>query len=479
MLDSRTVAADDFPQASKSLATAIATGNDLALEDAARKVILDNSPRAVELICRTLPRANPSQHWLLIAQLSNLSTTEALGRLGDEVLSNKSPELRRDLMMSLRHCSSTVSNDQLNRVLQKGTVDLQASAIDELVDRGVVAIIPTCIELAEKDVQGDRELTRRCQKAIKALTGTPPEGPPSSWRAWWESRNKPSENLDSSKPGPRSTVVETLRRTRLTDFEDLKKGKKEDLLVVQGASDSVQDVLTRLEIGHTLVGYERLGTKEGVPIGSYLAIFVNCGTADWPPAQAEKARKFVEAGGYLFVTDIGMMQLIKHAFPGVLDFGKGSLNDMVAEIVPTRGSTGHPMLRGIDLPVTTTGPTKRLKWLIDSGGPSIQFDPKRAVGLVESPDLLKKRKPPTVAFTFIHQVDTRPLQAGIATGGTFEEFSDLSGGRVLCVLSHFAKQKDNEDGFILQNLLINFLIEAKDRAAQREARAAQQPKKNK
>jgi hypothetical protein len=39
----------------------------------------------------------------------------------------------------------------------------------------------------------------------------------------------------------------------------------------------------------------------------------------------------------------------------------------------------------------------------------------------------------------------------------------MQGGRVLYVLSHFGKQVSAQDEYSLQNLLINFLIEANER----------------
>ena len=41
----------------------------------------------------------------------------------------------------------------------------------------------------------------------------------------------------------------------------------------------------------------------------------------------------------------------------------------------------------------------------------------------------------------------------------------MTGGRVLYVLSHFGKQKSEDDEYTLQNLLLNFLIEASERRA--------------
>jgi hypothetical protein len=476
LLGSTAFFADEFTQANKALNGALAAGNEAALKDAANKIVSDNSPRAVELLCKSLAQANLSQYWILISTLSQLSSNAALASLATHITSSKQGDLRRDLIMALRHCKAPSATEQLLTLLKHGTKDIQVSCTDELVDRGAQSAIPILIELAEKDVIGDRELSRRCFKAIRALTNEEPPGTPATWRSWWDKKTQDPKG-DSEQPLPRTvgdTVVDSVRRTRITDFEDLKKGKEADILVVQGASDSVQDVLVRLDIKHTVLSNDRLGTSEGISLAGCFALFVNCGTADWPPKQAERVRQFVENGGYLFVTDIGMLQLVKHAFPGILDFGKGSLNDMKVEIVPAKGSTGHPLLRGVELPTLTTPADKatssRMQWTIDAGGPAISFDPRRASALIDAPELLKKRKPSTVAFTFVLHSDQQLLQQELMNGGLYEEFSDIKGGRVVCVLSHFAKQRDKEDGFILQNLLINFLIEGKDRSFQREAR---------
>jgi hypothetical protein len=473
---------DDFPQASKLLSSALSTGNDATLEDAAQKVASDNSSRAVDLICKSLTRGTLSQYWILISHLSHISSNSALTTLGGEIASAKSFELRRDLIMALRLNPTKEATNQLLWLLKRSTKDIQVSCMDELVDRGTPAAIPILIDLAEQDNKGDRELTRRCFRAIKALTNEEPPGLPAMWRTWWGKKSQmPDGATDQPSRRVGETVVESIRRTRTTAFEDLKKGTKEEILVVQGASDSVQDVLTSLGINHTLISYERLGTSEGIAFTGYYAVLVNCGTADWPPKQADRIRQFVENGGYLFVTDIGMLQLIKHAFPGILDFGKGSLGDMKVDIVPAKGSTGHPLLRGVDLPIATEPigkpVSRRMQWTIDAGGPAIQFDPRRALALIDAPELTKKRKPSTVAFTFLFQSDQKLQQQSLESGGLYEEFSDFKGGRVVGVLSHFIKQKDKDDAFALQNLLINFLIEAKDRSLAGALINAKAPKK--
>ena len=119
-----------------------------------------------------------------------------------------------------------------------------------------------------------------------------------------------------------------------------------------------------------------------------------------------------------------------------------------------------------------------MQWVIDAGGPAIAFDPKKACGLVEAPSLASRRKPTTVAVTFTYGADRKTTDDGNSVGGVYEELGRMGGGRVLCVLSHFKKQR-GEDGFTLENLLLNFLIEAKDRSLLREAKKPEKkPGKN-
>lgn len=469
-------AADEWQRLTKEVLAALSSGNDRALEVACKRLVADNTSRVVEFGVKSIQSATPSQYWTLVISLSQLSDDVALSSLSSEILNNRSPELRRDLMLALRWSESENVKGHLLRILQNGTQDLQSSAIDEIVTREAVEGVPVLIEMVNADQRLERELSRRCLRGIRSLAKEDPPGHPSTWKLWWESRAQAGvdQPYNPRRRGVGETVVDSLERRRLTDYEDLKKWGKGEILVVQGASDSVQDVLFRLGINYSIASYESVSSSNGVDLSTYKAVFINCGTADWPPKQAERVRRFVEAGGYLFVTDIGMMQVIRPSFPGVIDFGKGTHGDAIVDILPARGSTGHPLLRGVDPFVPVQAPEGmggRMKWTIDAGGPAIQYDPKRAVALIEAPELAKRRKPSAVAITFLVDPDVKLIQEGLRTGGVYEEFQSMKGGRVVCVLSHFSKQRDRQDGFVLQNLLINFLIEAGDRARINEARA--------
>jgi len=464
---------DDWSQATRLFQAALAAGNEGQLEQAALKVAADNSPRAVEFLLKAARTAQPAAYWICIAALSRATDPKALSAIADEVLKGKVPGLRRDLIMAFRLCESANAVEPLLRIVKEGTPDVQVSALDELVDRGHVGVIPVLVELAQKDPKPDKELNRRFFKAIRALAKEEPEGGPAQWKAWWEKKGgdvKPDPDAGTVKRRVGETVVESVRRGRLTDYEDLRKGRKEEILVVRGESDSVQDVLTLLGINHIVLGWEKIQGLEDPNFAQYMAVFVNCGTGDWPTRQAERTRKYIADGGYLFVTDIGILQAIQPAFPGFIDTSKGGGQDLRVGIVPCKGSTGHPLLRGVDLPLGMAPQKARLEWQIDGGGPSIGFDPSKVVPLVDAPDLAKKRRPTTVAAYFAYGEEPKVVQEAVAVGGVYEEFAREKSGKVLCVLSHFVKQRTNEDGFVLQNLLLNFLIEARDRKLMREAR---------
>jgi hypothetical protein len=88
------------------------------------------------------------------------------------------------------------------------------------------------------------------------------------------------------------------------------------------------------------------------------------------------------------------------------------------------------------------GPSFERQWLIDpEGSTGLSVVSSQALALVESPDLARKGAISPVAAAFSY---------------------GKKGGTVLYLLSHFKKQKTEDDAFTLQNLLLNFLIEAQE-----------------
>ena len=244
----------------------------------------------------------------------------------------------------------------------------------------------------------------------------------------------------------------------------------------------------------------------------------------------DKIRKFVEAGGYLFCEDWVVKEVVERAFPNFVVAG-GKLRQSTVEVVPVRGKATHPYLEGLFVPKTpgvddyedeegedydldldddddddddddsddddaegegvrqrtrkgrtvvvvppeaaTPEPEDadlvkiRHEWTIDDESFALEVVAKSKVtGLLGSPDVRAQSKGnPLVALAFRPgknskvPIGQRPVPRGTA-------------GVVVQVLSHFGKQHSREDEQTIENLLLNFLIDAN---VAREARA--QPRK--
>lgn len=467
---------DDWAQALRRLQQALAGRDEARLEQAVAQVAADDSARAVEALVRAARSAPAGAYWAILAGMARVSSPAALEALGKEILEGKVPELRRDLVLPLRLSDAPGAVDLLKRILREGPPELQVSAMDELVDRERLDAGAILLDLADKDPEEERELTRRVFKALRALAKEdPPAGGPPAWRRWWAQVEARAAGQPPPPPPPRrvgETVADSIRRTRVTDYEELKRGRKEEVLVIEGGADNVEDVLFRIGISYQSVSWEKIQSGEDLEFKRFMAVFVNCGTGDWPPRQVDRIRDYVNNGGYLFVTDQAILQVIKHAFPGYIIFGKGTFADLTVDIYPCKGTTGSPFLRGVEiLPLRAKPmPVQRnaLKWKICSEAPVLVYDPNKVIPLIESPDI--KKRSPVVAIAFSPGADPDLSKDSVIRSGVYEELNAMGGGKVICVISHFKLQRQGEDGFALQNLLINFLIEAKDRAILRERR---------
>jgi hypothetical protein len=213
---------------------------------------------------------------------------------------------------------------------------------------------------------------------------------------------------------------------------------------------------------------------------------------------ARMIRDWCERGGYVFSEDWGLADLTedwvlekdkgtyKHAetsWSKLLKSGK-MMKGRTVPCSPTRGHTSHPLLRGVFIDPSTKPVEKdggdaaggsgdggtvvrepanidhvkiERNWKIDDDSPYIEVVNKQQVTVLMESDTLAKEGNSAVAVTFL------PAGAGNDSLTAAGRTDKLVGGRVLHVLSHFGKQDSKDDEFALQNLLLNFLMEANKR----------------
>lgn len=209
-----------------------------------------------------------------------------------------------------------------------------------------------------------------------------------------------------------------------------------------------------------------------------------------------KIKAWVETeGGFLYTEDWGILDVLAPAWPEKVVSGTGAGDAAKPRLVrvrssdgkswephwsvrlrPTRGSPAHPLMRGVwqrpapsaspksgDAETTTEKPRRpghvfEHQWQIDDEAPAIEIqDAASVTTLLESDDLAKLAEGNgAVAVTFRPGVKNPSAEAGRGTG----EWSRTKSGRVLHTVSHFGHQSTSEDGHALENLLVNFLLEA-------------------
>lgn len=226
-------------------------------------------------------------------------------------------------------------------------------------------------------------------------------------------------------------------------------------------------------------------------------------------AAVEKLKRYVEAGGYLFTEDWGLTDILARAWPELVVPGS-YLPEEEVDVAPAQGATTHPMLRGVFVSAkkiireidigkqpkrdakdshTTEVPESVIKkikenvkkpdnkWKVDDESPYIEVKDRRKVTVLMTSQKVAELTDGhgTVALTFGgpyaygkgERRRGRRTRTQVDKGGSIRKLGPripgVMKGRVLHVLSHFARQHAKEDEFALQNLALNFLLEARIR----------------
>ncbi len=368
--------------------------------------------------------------------------------------------------------------DAIGQTRREEAVDALAEALtdkDDIVASAAaraMARIPSPLAIDElinalgdlEKAKGRRRQMLEVLAAIRNLTGEDMQDAV-DWRNWWDGNRdswkapgEASEGGDAPKKG--GTVVDRLKRERPSEFHTISGLTKDDIVVVSGASDKVQDVLKAIDIPYT---YVRRDAFDGLELDPKQVLILNCaGNEKLSEEGIAKIRKFVHEGGYVFSSDWELRNTLVKAFPEMLEFSKESpREDFKVEIGPGVKQSGHPLLRDVftNNPWETMTGSGTLTWEIAGRSHIIRIK-KGVTVLIRSPQLHEKTGNGDVAITF--QVTGGRIATGIAPARQI--------GAVLHVLSHFEKQKNPEgDGFALQQLLLNYILE-KQEGRRREMR---------
>lgn len=518
------LAQDPVKAAERDLQKAVKDVDAAGVDKAAKALLLANTPAAIKVLLATAAKGPPEKDdsgWAeAYATILNAAATfaapAALAELAEFIVRNKEKPVARDAMAAACNHAQKGVDALCVRVLEAGTPDLKIMAADHLIAIADKTRIPSLIAALKANEKDPGELKKRLGRALTVLTGQDYGDSVSNWEGWWEANKDKDWEAKAAAGTSNGTATDGLDRSRMSEFEKLKKTGT--VLVLEAGEgckckrnhdlDHIDQVTEKMGLKTEKVTKADLEAKDDVKLDKYVAVLANCThirehctcpeckpgapsanrlfTCVCPINKHEPARyvlgekalaklkKYLEGGGYLFAEDWCMEDFVARAFPEHVTHGSIRPDELVT-VLPKPGASNHPYLRKIFFRPPPSEPRETVTeedfekightWKIDKETRTIRIkDPARVTTLLVSPDLKKKAQgDEAVAITFeaLPSTASKGGRKDVASG-TLDR-KKMTGGRVLYVLSHFGKQAATSDEYALQNLLINFLVEASER----------------
>jgi hypothetical protein len=466
----------------------------------------------------------------ILSGIGRFTNQDVISKVTSYILAHKDRSVGIDLLAVMKNNRTPSVLPLLSDILEKGHYEMQSEALRQLgaiYSKDSLEVLFGFLKTLKPE---KKELIQSAIGIAKSITGVDRGYYPESWLQWWE-ENKNKNTTDIIKPANPDGNYDNVGGYR--DMAPVKTALTPGKVIVvrheatgkcagRGCHrnyDKIEDVLSALEIEHTVVAKSEFD-KSSYSLDDKWAILYNCnhfrelcgcptckvgGSTSMRAGQCtgcdkhemhdtklsdktiEKIRRFVETGGYLFTEDWAIEEIIERAFKGTIAHSK-YYQDKVVPIYPAPGATLHPYLKYVfEMPPANNpapepsakardSETRSVKpedttyrvdveWKVDKDGPDIKILKKDVVtALIVSPKLgSDKTQDGYVAVTWGYSSAKEKI---VTTGaGKTPSSGYASGGRVLHVVSHFGKQKSKLDEFALQNLLLNFLTELAERRA--------------
>ena len=501
-------------------------------------------------VLEKMPASQDSFYWSLVGAAAGFKSRPAMDELGKFVVARKSQPIARDLLYGLAKSSSPYVVKPFRPLLFDAPEDVRllvAKKISKVRSHDAVDALLELLKVEEKDRR--EKLSPLGWIAVEGLTAITKQnfGPNSiNWEGWWKKNEKsplPTGAEEDSRAS--GTAVDFLKmgpdRERREAFIGVEKAPLKSVVVLDGEftkkrkanynNDRMQGVLSDMGVPHEVVRREDFKSFDlkdtGVLLINCTQFYEHCICPDCKPGggvnnrlrqctgcnkhiqfsamlsgeDVKKIATFVQNGGYLFCEDWTVKEVVERAFPKYVAAGPKLAADTV-DVVPVRGQSTHPYLRGIFEPKFVEGPPPGVEaavaaaddekehegttivvkppaaaegqvgdespgpiqvkhqWKIDNESFSIKILDKARVTTFLTSGKLQKEGEGAVAVAFRPGSSVPIGQKGAPRG---------TPGVVTVVLSHFGKQASFDDELSIQNLLLNVLIDANSARAERSS----------
>jgi len=466
-------------------------------------------PEAVGALLQQVEKApaKSETYWLLIDGAASFGDESALAAVGRFIIERGKSPAARDVLFALERNRLSTKTSALIPIMEECAGDLAFGAIRQLGEIRVPEVVDALIARLKRSKDSDGELRRYLAGALANITGEHFGASVVNWEGWWKGHR--DRELTGRRGRARTTgtardELEAIRDEQIIGMEKLPprrivviKGKCVDWERFDHNFDHIEHMLEQMEFPHTVITKEDFEAgfaltesmvvcincmmwrahcvcpdcKPGEYTGNRLHRCTGCNRHDireykFSGAAVERLKRFVESGGFLLTEDWVLEELLERAWPELIGSGP-KLPEKDVKALPAPGKAGHRYLEGVFRPpqdVVVTGkhrpkgrtvvrpPEEDVRayfsraahtWKIDHESPAIVIKKKSEVEpLLTSPDL------------------ARIARGNDALAVTFRPGKGPRRGAVLHILSHFGKQSSQDSEYGIQNMLLDFLIDA-------------------
>lgn len=122
---------------------------------------------------------------------------------------------------------------------------------------------------------------------------------------------------------PRYAMAEEIVREKIAadssdDINILRSLSRDEVIVVSGTADHIENVFNKIHLPHTFITPEQLTSRKLTPNQT---VYMNCHPTGYTPQAKENVKRFVAEGGLLITTDYVLNMLLTELFPDLLVYG--------------------------------------------------------------------------------------------------------------------------------------------------------------
>jgi len=201
--------------------------------------------------------------------------------------------------------------------------------------------------------------------------------------------SKSAKNKDDLYDVSSKIVKDRIAAESIEDLSVINNLDASAVVVVFGSADKIQNVLTAIDLPHTLIQPEQLHL---VKLNPEQTLYINCHPTGYNSLAYDKVRQFINDGGQVVSTDYTLNTLLQYVFPNTLRYDGANTQDETIGIVINNDEKDDEVLKGFKNEET---------WRLAGGShPITILDEKNVKVLISSPQLEKFKASNAILIRF-------------------------------------------------------------------------------